>query len=187
MKTNDLSKIISSFTVYKFLLGLTTPFIQTEAYRRGIIDGQGKVLKSDDQLSFSDKQAFTDFDRLIISLRRLLLMIPDPYVRANMRNVPSILNLIAEECGSIGGDKQYFVEIAKRELSACRLFEEGEGGAAPASIGNSMGGTFNTTTQTNPRENPQGNLAGYDPVLATGKRIFKRRKPNKFYLEDEKY
>ena len=65
MRINELNKIISSFTLYKFLDALTTPFIQTGAYRRGIIDAQGNRLKQDDELSFADKQVFTEFDQLV--------------------------------------------------------------------------------------------------------------------------
>jgi hypothetical protein len=178
LRINELNKIISSFTLYKFLDALTTPFIQTGAYRRGIIDAQGNRLKQDDELSFADKQVFTEFDQLVLSIRRLLLMIPDPYVRANLKNVTSSVKLIAEECEKIGGNSEYFMEIAMRELKACRLVEDGEG----APITNAMGGTF-STTNTNPQENPQGNIAGYDPPLATGKKIFRRKKPNKYYTD----
>ena len=181
MKTDTLTRIITSFTLYKFLDALTTPFEKTAAYKKGIIDARGNQIKPDEKLTLADKAAFTDFDRLVISLRRLIMMVPDPYVRTSMNNgVPGILNLVAEECESMGGDKQYFIESALREMKACRLVEEGEGGGG---IANSMGGGFATTSNMNTLDNPQGNLAGYDPPLATGKKIFRRKKPNKYYMD----
>ena len=42
---NNLRNIITSFTLYKFLDTLTMPFIKTEAYRLGIIDAAGNLLK----------------------------------------------------------------------------------------------------------------------------------------------
>ena len=105
MKTNALSRIITSFTVYKFLEALTTPFIRTAAYQRKIIDKDGIQIKPDEQLTMADKQVYTDFDRLVFSLRRLILMVPDPYVRRNMTNVISVLNLISEECAKLGGEQ----------------------------------------------------------------------------------
>lgn len=184
MKTNNLSKIISSFTVYKFLEALTTPFTHTSAYKRGIIDSRGIQIKPDEQLTAADKMVYTDFDRLVFSLRRLILMVPDPYVRRNMTNVISILNLISEECEKIDGDKEYFMEIAKREMSACRLFEEDGGGAASAPITTSVGA---------------GGVAGFKPEeigvpVEAQKRnvmknsIFKRKKPNKYFTDaDNRY
>lgn len=179
MKINNLSKIISSFTVYKFLEALTTPFIHTAAYKKGIIDSKGIQIKPDEELTTADKIAYTDFDRLVFSLRRLILMVPDPYVRKNMTNVITVLNLISEECEKIGGDKQFFMETVKREMSACRLFEE-EGGAAPAPITTSVGA---------------GGIAGFKPEeigvpVEAQKRhtqknmIFKRKKPNKYYNDE---
>jgi len=179
LKTNALSRIITSFTVYKFLEALTTPFIRTAAYQRKIIDKDGIQIKPDEQLTMADKQAYTDFDRLVFSLRRLILMVPDPYVRRNMTNVISVLNLISEECAKLGGEQELFIESAVREMSACRLIEEGEAGG----IANAMGGSFGTTTNVNTLDNKPGNLAGYDPPLATGKKIFRRKKPNTYFTD----
>ncbi|NBO31529.1 MAG: hypothetical protein EBV05_08015 [Cyanobacteria bacterium WB6_1B_304] len=178
MKTNALSRIITSFTIYKFLDALTTPFTRTAAYSKGIIDAQGIQIKPDDQLTAQDKLVYTDFDRLVFSLRRLILMVPDPYVRKNMTNVMSVLNLISEECEQLGGDREYFQEMALREMEACRLLEDMGSGA-----GNAMGGSFSVTNVESGLSNPPGNLAGYDPPLATGKKIFRRRKPNKYYTD----
>ena len=178
MKTNALSRIITSFTVYKFLEGLTTPFERTPAFQKGIIDAKGNQIKPDEKLTAADKMAFTDFDRLVISLRRLILMVPDPYVRANMTSVTRALNLIAEECEKIGGEKTTFSEMAIREMVACRLVEEGEG------AGNAMGGSF-SVDNANTLDNKPGNIAGYDPPLASGKSIFRRKKPNKYFKDKE--
>jgi hypothetical protein len=183
LKTNALSRIITSFTLYKFLEELTTPFIKMSAYSRGIIDAKGNQIKPDEDLTPADKQVYTDFDRLVISLRRLILMVPDPYVRKNMTNVMSVLNLISEECEKIGGNGESFMEEAIREMTACRLLEDGAAGGAP--IANSMGGGFSTQNVDSGLGNAPGNLAGYDPPLATGKNIFRRRKPNKYYTDKE--
>jgi hypothetical protein len=178
LKSNSLSQIITSFTLYKFLDALTTPFIRTAAYKRGIIDQNGNQIKPDEQLSQGDLAVFTSFDRLVFSIKRLIAMVPDPYVRANMTNITSALNLISEECERLGGEKEEFTRLALREMVACRLVEEGEG----AGPGMAMGGSF-STTNVNTLDNPQGNIAGYDPVLATGKKIFRRKKPNKYFTD----
>ena len=160
---------------------LTTPFVKTAAYQRGIIDQAGIQIKPDDQLTQADKQAYTDFDRLVFSLRRLILMVPDPYVRRNMANVVSVLNLISEECEKIGGDAEYFIEIATRELDACRLLEEDGGAPVSTTPTNSVGG---------------GGIAGLKPddlgvPVEAQKRhtstnsIFKRKKPNTYFKDKD--
>ena len=35
----------------------------------------------------------------------------------------------------------------------------------------------------NTLDNKPGNLAGYDPPLATGKKIFRRKKPNTYFRD----
>jgi len=178
LKNNPLARIITSFTLYKFLDELTTPFDKMPAYQRGIIDKNGNQIKPDDELTPADRQVFTDFDRLVISLRRLIMMVPNPYVRSNMNSVITSLKLISEQCENLGGDSQIFMEEALREMVACRLVEDG----AAAPIANAMGGPF-STVETTTRDNPPGNIAGYDPPLATGKKIFRRKKPNKYYMD----
>lgn len=180
MKANQLSRIVTSFTLYKFLDALTTPFEHTIAFQRGIIDNKGNQIKPDEKLTMADKQAFTEFDRLVISLRRLIMMVPDPYVRKNMTSVITALNLIAEQCEQLGGDQEMFIEHALREMKACRLVEDGAVAAGP---GNAMGGSFSTTNIESGLGNAPGNIAGYDPPLATGKKIFRRKKPNTYFTD----
>lgn len=138
MNASKLTQIITSFTLYKFVDALTTPFTRMSAYSMGIIDANGKQLKSVEELSQRELQQFTPFEQLIVSLKRLLVKVPDPYVRAHLSNVPAALALFTEECEKAGGNGAMFLEGAMRELRACGfLREDGEGAAAP--IANSVG------------------------------------------------
>ena len=179
MNSSDLGNIITSFTLYKFLDALTTPFTQTEAYRLHIIDANGNILKPLETLNAREKAAFNEFYRLVFSLKRLLVKIPDPEIRSRLSNITSAVKLIAEQCGSIGGNSEDFYNRALREMEACQfLGEEGM-------VANSMGGGFNVA---NPEGIPSGNsnIAGYDAPLGKKPSIFKRKKPNKYWLESEK-
>jgi hypothetical protein len=91
-------------------------------------------------------------------------------------NVKELFQKFLNECEIIGGDSNYFSELATRELVACRLLEQ-EGAAIPA---NAVSG---------------GGIAGLKPedigvpVSAQKKHvarnsIFRRRKPNKYYRDD---
>ena len=138
MKPSKLTEIITSFSLYKFVDALTTPFNRMPAYSLGIIDANGNQLKSIEELSQRELQQFTPFEQLIVSLKRLLVKVPDPYVRAHLSNVPAALALFTEECEKAGGNGVMFMEGAMRELRACGILrEEGEGAAAP--IANSVG------------------------------------------------
>lgn len=95
--SKELNKVVSSFTVYKFIKALTTPFTKTEAYRKGIIDGQGKYLKDPvGQISV--------FDRLIINIKVLLNQIPNPRIRAELNYLTTGIGLIAEDASRYGAD-----------------------------------------------------------------------------------
>jgi len=65
------------YFLYKIIKGLTTPFNQTQAYKLGIIDANGRLLKNSSQFrTKAESDAFTLFDRFIFNLKRLLAKIP---------------------------------------------------------------------------------------------------------------
>ena len=67
-------KVVDLILVYQFLKRLTTPFDQTEAFKLGLIDKDGKKLKSAE--SREEKTAMGYFDRLVFNLKRLLEKVP---------------------------------------------------------------------------------------------------------------
>ena len=61
------------YFAYQFLTKLTTPFDKTDAYRLGIIDEKGKVLKRRSTLkSTEEKEAYTITDTMIFNLKKIL-------------------------------------------------------------------------------------------------------------------
>ena len=141
MNASKLTQIITSFTLYKFVDALTTPFTRLGAYSLGIIDANGRQLKDLGSLTPRELQQFTPFDQLIVALKRIIVKVPDPYVRAHLTNVPAALALFTEECEKAGGDGVMFLEGAMRELRACGLLQEdGEGAAAPIANSVAAGG-----------------------------------------------
>ena len=72
-----MSRIVDTYTVYKVIKKLTTDWDETDAYKMGIIDKQGKVLKKYKELkSFKEKEAYTILDRFVFNLKRLLQKLP---------------------------------------------------------------------------------------------------------------
>ena len=57
----------------RILKGLATHYKKMDAYKQGIIDGKGKVLKKMYQLkSNKERNAYTHLDRLIITLKKVI-------------------------------------------------------------------------------------------------------------------
>lgn len=63
--------------LYQFIRRLTTPFDKTEAFKLGIIDKDGNVLRKRNTLTTpEEKNAYTYFDTLIFNLKKLLGKLP---------------------------------------------------------------------------------------------------------------
>jgi len=60
----------------RFLRLLTTPWKETNAFKLGIIDENGKRIKSKKVETATEKSAYNYFHRLVFSLKRLLNKIP---------------------------------------------------------------------------------------------------------------
>ena len=68
---------VDAFVAYKFIKLMTTPFTETEAYKLGIIDEKGKVLKKRSKLNTpQEKSAYTILDTLVWNIKRIIEKIP---------------------------------------------------------------------------------------------------------------
>jgi len=61
---------------FRFLKLLVTKFEDTDAYKRGIIDADGKRIKSKKLETGSDSAAYTPFHRLVFNIKKLLAKAP---------------------------------------------------------------------------------------------------------------
>ena len=72
-----ISRAGDLFYAFRFLKLLVTPFEKTEAFKLGIIDKDGKVLKkSAERNQPEEKSAYTVFHRLVFNIKRLLGKVP---------------------------------------------------------------------------------------------------------------
>ena len=63
--------------IFKLLKTLVTPFDQTKAYKLGIIDAEGNVLKKHKELeTFAEKSAYSNFERIIFNIKKLIEKVP---------------------------------------------------------------------------------------------------------------
>jgi hypothetical protein len=95
--------------------------------------------------------------------------------------IETTLNKFSKECEQLGGNSDLFIEIATREMDACRLLEQEGGAPVSAPIANSEAG---------------GGIAGLKPEdlgvpVEAQKRhtarnsIFKRKKPNTYFKDKD--
>ena len=86
---------IDLFVAYRFLRILTTPWEDQEAYKLGIIDKDGKLLRRRNTLKTdAEKKSFTLLHRLIFNLKRILHKIP--VVRSKIGTYATALYLLKQ-------------------------------------------------------------------------------------------
>ena len=86
---------IDLFVAYRFLRILTTPWEDQEAFKLGIIDKDGKLLRKKNTLKTTEeKQSFTLLHRLVFNLKRILHKIP--LVRSKLGTYATALYLLKQ-------------------------------------------------------------------------------------------
>ena len=69
--------VVDIFMVSQFLKRLATPFEKWDAFKEGIIDKEGNILKKKHQRgTLPEKAAFKIFDLMILKLKKLLGKVP---------------------------------------------------------------------------------------------------------------
>lgn len=69
--------IVDLYLVYSFIKRLATPFNKWDAYKLGIIDDKGNILKKRKEFTTpQEKKAFGIFDLMILKLKKLLAKVP---------------------------------------------------------------------------------------------------------------
>ena len=95
-----MSKTVDNLLAFKILYMLVTPFDQTNAYKYGIIDKDGKVLKNPKSFTTSDeKNSYTQLDKLVFSLKRLIGKLPGG--KSQLASLVAAYWLVKESCGSM--------------------------------------------------------------------------------------
>lgn len=87
------------FYTFRFIKLLVTKWENTDAFKYGIIDKDGKPLKKVSQLETSDeKSSYTLFHRLVYNIKRLVNKVP-LVGRTTLASLAAALWLIKEETG----------------------------------------------------------------------------------------
>jgi len=87
--------IANTYVAYRFLRLLTTPFEKTDAFKLGVIDADGKLLKTKKERKTSnEKKSYDTFHRLVFNLKRVLHKIP--LMKGRLGSLAAALYLIRE-------------------------------------------------------------------------------------------
>jgi len=108
--TNSLRRLVSAFTMWRYVKAITKEFIDTDAFKLGIIDKDGKYLKDPNNLSNKENKALTPFDVMIFDLKKLFSKIPNPSIRVKLKYIPTAIPLLAEEAAKYGADEAEICE-----------------------------------------------------------------------------
>ncbi len=122
--------IVDLFLVYQFIRRLATPFESWDAFKLGIIDAEGNILKKrKDLTTMAEKKAWGWFDLMLLKMKRLINKIPGGEGAKKLASYAAALWLIKEhnmftdqatltESASLSDSE---VELMIQEFSRCYL------------------------------------------------------------------
>lgn len=72
-----MANLVDLYTVYRILRKLTTPFDQWDAYKQGVIDADGNILKKrDERNTEAEKESLSPLDVMTLNLKRIIEKLP---------------------------------------------------------------------------------------------------------------
>lgn len=132
--------MLDSLIAFRVLYMLVTPFKDTKAFKLGLVDEKGVLLKSPEKSE--EKDAYNMLVRLVFNLKRLLIKLPGGDSR--LKNLAAAYFLVkenyeqdiddeqlAEQLNALVSSNYFLVEETQTVLNFIAIFEEGEG-AVPA-------------------------------------------------------
>lgn len=91
-----MANLVDLYVVYRILRKLTTPFEKWPAYKTGVIDAEGNIIKSPSERNTQDERdSLNTLDVLILNLRKLLAKVPGG--KSKFATYAAALFLIKEE------------------------------------------------------------------------------------------
>lgn len=91
----SVSRTADTIYAFRFLRLLTTPWEKTGAFKRGILDKDGKVIKK--PVTSAEKDVYNYFHRLVFNIKRLLNRVP--FGKSTIASYLAALFLLKEHAG----------------------------------------------------------------------------------------
>ena len=115
------STAIDAFITFRFLKLLVTPFNKTEAFKLGIINERGKVLKKYKTLErIEERQAYTILHRLVFNVKKLIEKVPGG--KSRLASYAAALFLIKEHVSEMNDsdgellEKEFYKYLKEHDL-----------------------------------------------------------------------
>jgi len=157
MSSNPL---VDMFLTYQFLKRINTPFEDWDAYKLGIIDRNGKVIKKKKQLKTAQQRAaWGYFDIVTCNLKKLLAKFPGGQSQTGTLAASYLLMKESEEKQL---DEQQVQQLCE-DVFGIASMNAGDYGGAGVIPSNNIG---------------QGNVKLFDPLLPKVRKMLKRKVPN---------
>ena len=114
-----MAQMIDNLIAYRVLSMLVKPFVETDAYKLGIIDATGKnLIRARDFTKVDQKNAYTYLHRLVFNLKKLLNKLPGG--ESKLKNIVAAFFLIKESYAN------HSVTIDEHKLAhLVKLLDEG--------------------------------------------------------------
>jgi len=110
-------KALDIYIAYKFIQLLVVPFDQTDAYKLGIIDDEGKILRKRKELNTDEeKKAYPSiFYTLVWKIKKLLEKLP--FGKSKLASIAAAAYFLKEHVRNQGGDAERIEDILYGYLS----------------------------------------------------------------------
>ena len=112
------TRAIDLLITYRIIKLLTTPFEKQDAYRLGIIDKNGKVLRKSKELKTGkERDAYTILHRFVFNLKRLINLVPGG--KSKLGTYAAALGLLLKEnkdINEIGIEKVLYKHLSDNDL-----------------------------------------------------------------------
>lgn len=144
------SKLVDSYLVYQLVSRLITPFEKWDAFKLGIIDKNGTVVKHRKDLTPQEQEAWGYFDILVANIKKMIAKVPGG--KSRLANFAAAAFLMKEH-------KHYDIDQIDRLVEACEKhlisIQEDMGAVAVNNVGQgNIAGTG-----VGPNGEPPGKLA----------------------------
>ena len=123
-----MTRLVDNLIAFKILKMLVTPFDQSDAFKLGIIDAQGKTLRRSNTLtSEKEKESFDYLHRLVFGMKRIINKLPGG--ESKLKSLIAALWLVKEQYETSnkmtnGVLEEKFVQLVKMMDNRVSLVEE---------------------------------------------------------------
>jgi len=102
-----MASVTDAFLVYSFIKRLVLPFKQWPAYKHGIIDEFGTVLKKRASLNTTERGAWGRYDIMIANLKKLIAKVPGGH---SMIGSTAAAAFLFKECMDLQAEDEMILE-----------------------------------------------------------------------------